>query len=69
MLTVTYDSSDKDLPAICVMKVDDFGKYKCLKMEIGEQAELLYKALTDQSFKIAELKGDRNERKADEKTP
>ena len=56
MLTVTYDNSDKDLPAICVMQVDENAKYKCLKMVIGEQAELLYKALTDQSFKIAELK-------------
>ena len=58
MLTVTYDCSDKDLPAICVMQVDENAKYKCLKMEIGEQAELLYKALTDQSFKISELKGE-----------
>ena len=52
MLTVTYDNSDKDLPAICVMQVDMNAKYKCLKMEIGEQAELLYKALTDQSFNV-----------------
>ena len=58
MLTVTYDNSDKDLPAICVMQVDDFGKYKCLRMEIGEQAKLLYKALTNQDFKITELKGE-----------
>ena len=56
MLTVTYDSSDKDGSAICVMKVDDFDHYKCLKVEIGEQADLLYKALTDQSFKIQERK-------------
>lgn len=54
MLTVTYDNSDKDLPAICVMQVDENAKYKCLKMAIGEQAELLYKALTDQDFKITE---------------
>lgn len=58
MLTVTYDNSDKDLPAICVMQVDENTKYKCLKMVIGEQAELLYKALTDQSFQIVELKGE-----------
>ena len=58
MLTVTYDISDKDLPAICVIQVDENAKYKCLKMEIGEQAELLYKALTEQSFKISELKGE-----------
>jgi hypothetical protein len=58
MLTVTYDNSDKDLPAICVIQVDENAKYKCLKMVIGEQAELLYKALTNQDFKIAELKGE-----------
>lgn len=64
MLTVTYDNSDKDLSAICVMQVDENAKYKCLKMEIGEQAELLYKALTDQSFKIFELKGEQNDSKS-----
>lgn len=58
MLTVTYDNSDKDVPAICVMQVDENAKYKCLKMVIGEQAELLYKALTDQDFNIKELKGE-----------
>ena len=31
MLTVTYDNSDKDLPAICVIQVDENAKYKCLK--------------------------------------
>lgn len=56
MLTVTFDNLDKDLPAICVIQVDENAKYKCLKMEIGEQAELLFRALTDQSFKVEELK-------------
>ncbi len=58
MLTVTYDNSDKDIPAICVMQVDINANYKCLKMLIGDQAKLLYRALTEQSFKIAELKGN-----------
>jgi len=58
MLTVTYDDSDKDLPAMCVIQVDENVKYKCLKLVIGEQAELLYKALTNQDFKITELKGE-----------
>lgn len=52
MLTVVYDESDKDLPCICVMKTEKPFSYSCLKMVIGEQAELLYRALTDQSFKI-----------------
>ena len=52
MLTVTYDNSDKDVPCICVMKVGENLSYACLKMELGEQAELLYRALTEQDFKI-----------------
>lgn len=54
MLTVVYDKSDKDLPCICVMKAEECLSYTCLKMVIGEQAELLYRALTDQNFKIKE---------------
>lgn len=54
MLTVVYDKSDKDLPCICVMTAEKALSYSCLKMVIGEQAELLYRALTDQSFKIKE---------------
>lgn len=57
MLTVTYDESDKDLPCICIMKAEGYLKYTCLKMVIGEQAELLYRALTDQNFKIKEDEG------------
>lgn len=52
MLTVVYDKSDKDIPCVCVMKVEECLSYKCLKMVLGEQAELLYRALTDQNFKI-----------------
>jgi hypothetical protein len=54
MITVVYDESDKDVPCICVMKADERLSYTCLKMVIGEQAELLYRALTNQSFKIKE---------------
>lgn len=59
MLTVVYDNSDKDVPAICVMKSGERLSYACLKMEIGEQAELLYRALTEQDFKIKEDKNDK----------
>ena len=54
MLTVAYDKSDKDVPCICVMKAGRGHSYACLKMVIGEQAELLYRALTEQDFKIKE---------------
>lgn len=54
MLTIIYDKSDKDVPCICVMKAGEALSYACLKMVLGEQAELLYRALTDQSFKIKE---------------
>lgn len=56
MLTVIYDNSDKDVPAICIMKAGECLSYACLKMELGEQAELLYRALTEQDFKIKEDK-------------
>ena len=59
MLTVVYDKSDKDVPCICVMKAGERLSYSCLKMEVGEQAELLYRALTDQSFKIKEEMDER----------
>ena len=60
MLTVTYDNSGKDVSCICVMKVGENLSYACLKMELGEQAELLYRALTEQDFKIKEDKGTVN---------
>ena len=56
MLTVVYDNSDKDVPCICVMKTGERLSYACLKMELGEQAELLYRALIEQDFKIKEEK-------------
>ena len=54
MLTVVYDKSEKDVPCICVFKTDECLRHACLKMELGEQAELLYRALTEQDFKIKE---------------
>ena len=70
MLTVVYDKSDKDVPCICVMKTRECLGYACLKMELGEQAELLYRALTEQDFKIKEkndsLKTVKNVEEAEE---
>lgn len=54
MLTVIYDKSDKDVPCICVIKTGERLCNAGLKMELGEQAELLYRALTEQDFKIKE---------------
>lgn len=51
ILTVSFDLSDKDEHAVCVMRQRGT-ETECLKVEIGEQADILYKALTDQSFKI-----------------
>ena len=58
ILTVSFDISDDDESGMCVMEEVNKNayKYKCLKIETGEQADLLYKALTDQSFKIQERK-------------
>lgn len=56
MLTVVYDNSDKDIPCICVMEAGKYLNYACSKMVIGEQAKLLYRALTEQDFKIKEDK-------------
>lgn len=58
-LNITFDKANNgDETGLCVMRKTRSGKIQVMKMELGEQAELLYKALTDQSFKIAELKGE-----------
>ena len=56
VLTVSFDSGLKDEAALCVTR--KYGeKIIVLKMELGEQADILYHLLTDQMAK-AELKGD-----------
>ncbi len=51
-LIVKFDSAIQDQPGICIFrkKGDDI---KVLKMELGEQADILYHLLTDQSSKAA----------------
>ena len=55
-LIVSFDKNEKtNEVGICVARQTKT-KTNVLKMELDEQAELLYKALTDQSFKIKENK-------------
>ena len=54
-LMVLFDSSLDDEAGLCVSRIVN-GEIKVLKMEIGEQADILYHLLTDQSAK-AEIKG------------
>lgn len=60
-LTVTFDNSTGDGPGICIGRVVN-GKTTILKMELDEQADILYHLLTDQTAK-AEIKteGDKTE--------
>ena len=51
-LNISFDSSEKDLPAIAIFKPLKNGKNKLLKMVVGEQADLLYYALTNQEVEI-----------------
>lgn len=55
-LTVTFDSSLDDEAGICVSRVVN-GKTVILKMELGEQADILYHLLTEQTAK-AEIKAE-----------
>lgn len=53
-LLVSFDKDKKrNEVGICVVRQTKT-KTNVLKMELDEQAELLYRALTDQSFKIKE---------------
>ena len=56
-LTVTFDSSLDDEAGICVSRVVN-GKIVVLKMELGEQADILYHLLTEQTAKAEIRKGD-----------
>ena len=55
ILTVSFDSGLKDESALCVTRKHG-EKIIMLKMELGEQADILYHLLTEQMAK-AEIKG------------
>lgn len=52
VLMVTFDSSVNDESGICISKAVN-GKVVVLKMELGEQADILYRLLTEQTTKAA----------------
>lgn len=54
ILIVSFDSSSEDISGLCVSRMCE-EKTTVLKMEIGEQADVLYHLLTEQSAK-AEIK-------------
>ena len=54
-LIVSFDNAMNDECGICVMRQDS-ENIKIVKMELGEQAEILYRLLTEQMTK-AEIKG------------
>lgn len=54
ILTVTFDSGLKDESALCVTRKHG-EKIIMLKMELGDQADILYHLLTEQMTK-AEIK-------------
>lgn len=59
VLTVSFDSGLKDESALCVTR--KYGeKIIMLKMEIGEQADILYHLLTEKMAK-AEIKAERSD--------
>lgn len=59
VLTVSFDKGLKDESAFCVARICD-GKTTVLKMEIGEQADILHRLLTEQMTK-AEIKSESEE--------
>lgn len=65
-LAVGFDSSEKDGSALCVLRKDG-NQFTVLKMELGEQADILYHLLTEQMTK-AEIKAE-SEGKALEQEP
>ena len=52
-LIVSFDSSEKDPAGLVVIRHTVDGEYKMLKGVVGEQADLLYYALTNQEVEIA----------------
>ena len=59
VLTVSFDNGLKDESALCVTRKSG-EKIIMLKMELGEQADILYRLLTEQMTK-AEIKTEREE--------
>ena len=59
VLTVSFDNGLKDESALCVTRKYG-GKIIMLKMELGEQADILYRLLTEQMTK-AEIKTESEE--------
>lgn len=57
VLTVSFCSGLKDESALCITRKSK-GKTIMLKMELGEQADILYRLLTEQMTK-AEIKEER----------
>ena len=62
MLTITFDRSLGDAAGICIGRVVN-GRITVLKMESGEQADILYRLLTEQTTK-AEIKSESEEAEA-----
>lgn len=53
LLYVSFDKNEKNgETGLCVGRVNEDGSHTILKMELDEQAEILYKVLTDQSVKF-----------------
>ena len=57
ILTVSFDNGLKDESALCVTRKQG-GDYSILKMELGEQADILHYLLTNQIAK-AEIKTEK----------
>ena len=55
ILTVSFDSGANDEAALCVTRKQG-DHIIMLKMELGEQADILYHLLTDQMTKVVEIK-------------
>ena len=62
VLTVSFDSGLKDEAALCVTRKHG-EKIIVLKMALGEQADILYHLLTEQTVK-AEIKNAESEDKS-----
>lgn len=58
ILTVSFDSSIKDEAALCVTR-NCGEKIVMLKMELGEQADILYHLLTEQMTKAKIIEADK----------
>ena len=58
LLYVSFDKNEKNGEVgLCVCRVNDDGRQTILKMELDDQAEILYRLLTEQMTK-AEIKAE-----------